>query len=209
MTTIFEQIDKEKRKRIANAAFEEFAKNGYDNASTNQVVKHANISKGILFHYFGNKKGLYDQLVDYSIVLIKEHVSDHIDWKERDFFNRIQQIMLLKVQLVEDYPYIYEFQKRIFLGKTQKDMLKIAGEEATLLAQRIYSDNIDFSLFKKDINLATGMEIINWTFEGLSSKLWKTTLNQKIDLQEALRESERYIALLKNLFYHSEMENDA
>ncbi|MBJ8326241.1 TetR/AcrR family transcriptional regulator [Streptococcus pacificus] len=207
MTTIFEQIDKEKRKRIAIAAFEEFAKNGYDNASTNQVVKHANISKGILFHYFGNKKGLYDQLVDYSIVLIKEHVSDHIDWKERDFFNRIQQIMLLKVQLVEDYPYIYEFQKRIFLGKTQKDMLKIAGEEATLLAQRIYSDNIDFSLFKKDIDLATGMEIINWTFEGLSTKLWHSTLNQKIDLKEALKESHRYLAVLKELFYDSEMEN--
>ncbi|MCR8967041.1 TetR/AcrR family transcriptional regulator [Streptococcus zalophi] len=207
MTTIFEQIDKEKRKRIANASFEEFAKNGYDNASTNQIVKHANISKGILFHYFGNKKGLYDQLVDYSIVLIKEHVSDYIDWKERDFFNRIQQIILLKVQLVDNYPYIYEFQKRIFLGKTQEDMLKIAGKEATLLAQRIYSDNIDFSLFKKEIDLKTGMEMINWTFEGLSRKLWQLSLNQKIDMKEALKESNRYLTALKELFYDQERED--
>ena len=46
-----------KRQRILDAAIREFAEHGYDKASTNSIVKEAGIAKGLLFHYFGSKKG--------------------------------------------------------------------------------------------------------------------------------------------------------
>lgn len=55
----FLSLDKEKQDRIINAAMKEFAQKGYDKASTNEMVKEAGISKGLLFHYFQNKKQLY------------------------------------------------------------------------------------------------------------------------------------------------------
>mgnify|MGYP001006429114 FL=1 len=51
-------IDEQKRQRVIRASIEEFAK-GYEVASTNEIVRKAGISKGLLFHYFGNKKNLY------------------------------------------------------------------------------------------------------------------------------------------------------
>ena len=37
--------------------------------ATNEIVKEADISKGLLFHYFKNKKGLFLYLYDYCIEL--------------------------------------------------------------------------------------------------------------------------------------------
>ena len=62
----FMSFDPQKRDRIINTALEEFAQKGYKNASTNEIVKKADISKGLLFHYFGNKKSLFLFLYEYS-----------------------------------------------------------------------------------------------------------------------------------------------
>lgn len=52
------RIEDEKRERIIVAAMQEFVK-GYRNASTDRIVQSADISKGLLFHYFGTKKKLF------------------------------------------------------------------------------------------------------------------------------------------------------
>lgn len=45
----FNSLEAEKQERIINTALKEFARNGYDKASTNEIVKEAGISKGSLF----------------------------------------------------------------------------------------------------------------------------------------------------------------
>ncbi len=54
----FEQ-SKDKQDRIMNAALKVFSKSNYKHASTDVIIKEADISKGLLFHYFTNKAGLY------------------------------------------------------------------------------------------------------------------------------------------------------
>lgn len=44
---------------MINAALKVFALNGYRHASTDDIVREAAISKGLLFHYFENKLGVY------------------------------------------------------------------------------------------------------------------------------------------------------
>lgn len=55
----FESLDKEKKDRIIDAAINEFIKEGFSGASTNIIVKNAEISKGALFNYFENKENLF------------------------------------------------------------------------------------------------------------------------------------------------------
>ena len=55
----FFDVSKEKQDRIINAALLVFAQNGYRHAGTDEVVRRACISKGLLFHYFESKLGLY------------------------------------------------------------------------------------------------------------------------------------------------------
>lgn len=45
--------------RILEAAFGVFSKKGFDGAATSEIVKSARINKRMLYHYFGDKEGLY------------------------------------------------------------------------------------------------------------------------------------------------------
>ena len=65
----FFDVSKEKQDRIINAALLVFAQNGYRHAGTDEVVRRACISKGLLFHYFESKLGLYVFLYDYAVRL--------------------------------------------------------------------------------------------------------------------------------------------
>ena len=62
MEDVLQKLDTEKKNRIINSAIEEFSKYPFNKASTNNIVKNAEISKGLLFHYFGNKKELYEYI---------------------------------------------------------------------------------------------------------------------------------------------------
>ena len=55
MNAKFFDLKQEKQDRMVNAALKVFALNGYQHASTDDIVKEAHISKGLLFHYFDSK----------------------------------------------------------------------------------------------------------------------------------------------------------
>ncbi|MEG1291779.1 MAG: TetR/AcrR family transcriptional regulator, partial [Lachnospiraceae bacterium] len=47
------------KERIIDAAMEEFGANSYDMASLNNICNDNAISKGLVYHYYGNKDDLY------------------------------------------------------------------------------------------------------------------------------------------------------
>lgn len=63
-----EEIRKQTRQQIIDAAFELFAKQGYTTTSISSVARKAEISKGLIYHYFDSKEtilsAIFDQLVD-------------------------------------------------------------------------------------------------------------------------------------------------
>ncbi|MGK7378723.1 TetR/AcrR family transcriptional regulator [Planococcus sp. 1R117A] len=54
----FKNLENKKKQTILNAALQEFAENGYQQASTNRIVKNAGIGKGMLFYYLESKRQL-------------------------------------------------------------------------------------------------------------------------------------------------------
>ena len=54
----------ERRRQLLEAAFELFADNDYDDVSMDDIAEAAGVSHGLLFQYFGSKKGLYVAGVD-------------------------------------------------------------------------------------------------------------------------------------------------
>lgn len=70
----FFNLPEEKREIIFNAAVEEFAQYGLENASTNRIVKNSGIAKGSFYQYFEDKQDVF------------MHMLDVIEQKERDFF---------------------------------------------------------------------------------------------------------------------------
>ena len=73
----FLNLPQEKRETIMNAAVEEFAEYGLENASTNRIVKNSGIAKGSFYQYFEDKQDVF------------MHMLDMIEQKELEFFRNV------------------------------------------------------------------------------------------------------------------------
>lgn len=109
MNDKFFDLKKEKQDRMINGALKVFALNGYQKASTDDIVKEAEISKGLLFHYFGSKAGLYIFVYEYSARYMAMELQRAISLRERDLFLLFVQIEDAKNVLLRNYPYMQKF----------------------------------------------------------------------------------------------------
>lgn len=51
------------RQRLLNSATRLFSKKGYDGVSVDDIVAAARVNKRMVYHYFGNKEGLYAEVL--------------------------------------------------------------------------------------------------------------------------------------------------
>ena len=206
MTSKFLNLHKEKQQRILNAALNEFANKGFDRASTNEIVKSAGISKGLLFHYFNNKKELYLFLHEYFIeILMKEFfTSEH--FAERDVFERLKKIMISKSHLMKKYPEIFDFYMSAYIETSSEIKNELTSSHFDLMAlsySRIF-ENIDTSKFKEGIDMNKAIDIISWTLEGYGNQVMsgvKGLRNSEADFTREFAEADVYIDMLKRAFY--------
>ena len=80
-TPLFFELNVEKQQKIITAGISEFAGYGYENSSTNRIVKKAGISKGSLFKYFPAKEDFYFYVLENSIYPLL--LSSLSPWKKR------------------------------------------------------------------------------------------------------------------------------
>lgn len=165
----FLALPKEKQERIVNAAMKEFL-HGYKKASTDNIVKGAGISKGLLFHYFGTKERLYNFLIDYAIDIGKREYFDLVNVVQADILESVWQLSLLKKDLSTRFPDIFDFMTSTFVDTTAKtESAKIKLEkfnqiQGTIIT-KVYAQ-ADTSLFRPDIDPKVAMDIIFWTLQG-------------------------------------------
>ncbi|QTN01320.1 TetR family transcriptional regulator [Sediminibacillus dalangtanensis] len=201
----FKQLKSEKQERIINAAIKEFVRNGFEKASTNEIVKEANISKGSLFNYFNSKKDLYLFLLEYSIQVI-EQLYEQIDLNETDLFKRIENIGLQKLYIHQKIPHVFDFLASSIQEESDevKDTLKQQIERIYEQGfEKIY-DGIDYSKFREGVDIEKAIEILKWTMLGFGEKGL-----QQIDSfedmgefgEQYLKEWKRYSEILRHSFY--------
>lgn len=208
MEDILKGMDAEKRDRVINSAIDEFANFPYEKASTNNIVKNAGISKGLLFHYFGSKKDLYEKLVGFVITTLANKIIDQIDWDENDILQRIKQAVIFKMKLGQQYPKMFDFIINMLSNsgaKNVEDIMKVYekhGINAAELLTDIYTRNIDYSKFKDQINIDKQINITMWTLEKYSEQYLKMAGDIKnFDYEKAAQDIDVYIDVLKKAFY--------
>ncbi|WP_079507404.1 TetR/AcrR family transcriptional regulator [Mesobacillus jeotgali] len=206
MTSKFLSLNPEKQDRILNAALKEFAQKGYENASTNEIVKSAGISKGLLFHYFKNKKELYLYLYHHFTDVMAKEFFNELDFNERDIFERMKMLMILKNKLMARHPEVFDFMVAAAMEDAE-EVKEILNNKNTELIQSSYSrlfEDIDTSKFREGVDIQRAINIIMWTLEGFSNQeLEKAKVMNKglHDFEESFTEAEVYVDMLKNAFY--------
>ncbi len=111
-----EALPEDKRRSILSASLGEFAEHGYIGASTNRIVKAAGISKGLLFHYFGNKKGLFLFVLDHTIKHLMGKMNEYAAALSGDFFERIGQYAMIKTRIGIEEPEMYHILYDVYLN---------------------------------------------------------------------------------------------
>ncbi|MFC4323590.1 TetR/AcrR family transcriptional regulator [Litchfieldia salsa] len=190
---------------MLNAAMEQFVQSGYEKASTNEIVKEAQISKGSLFNYFNNKKDLYLYLIDHALKVL-DGIYDEIDMNERDLFKRISQIGFIKLGIQQKYPLVFDF-----LRSTQEEQAvevkseveKILGNTLKNGLSRLY-ENLDWSKFREDVDSEKAFQILNWTMAGFAEIQIKKLDSFENVGKELISEWESYSEILTRCFYKEE-----
>ncbi|MBU3146585.1 TetR/AcrR family transcriptional regulator [Clostridium sp. CF012] len=206
MFSKFLNLKPEKQERILQASIVEFADKGFEKASTNEIVKEAGISKGILFHYFQNKKKLFLFVFDHSVEVCMDEFFDKVDLEEKDFFEKLRQISLFKLELVHKYPGIFKFFE-LAIGEESTEVKNEIEERKKRLAESNYSkvfNNIDKSKFSDGVDVNRAINIIMWTLEGFgTSELEKAKVSEskRMDYEKVFHEMDIYIDIFKNCFY--------
>ena len=200
----FKILPEEKKKRILDAAIEEFAINGYDKASTNSIVRKADISKGILFHYFESKKNLFLYIFDHCMTNLLDKYHSVKETQPKDIFERIMWISLRKIKINNEEPLM---NKLVFSAIT--NMPESLKQEITERYNSYYAKemprffgDIDTSKFRKDIDKQKAIELIMMCMDGISNKYLQKYKNTSVDevfndVEKIMDECNEYMEILK------------
>lgn len=196
------KLDPGKLDRIINSALEEFGRNSYEKASTNNIVKNAGISKGLLFHYFKSKRGLYDYLEKFVFQKMVDVILEETDFDETDIFSRIKQIAIIKMGVLARYPGIETFSKAIYNEKSLAEIKKMIEEIVPDIYGQIYVKNIDTSRFKDGLDFEKTIKIIQWTIEkyGEEQMDWAKKTGTDLDYSKIVSGIDPYMDILRRAF---------
>ncbi len=199
MNEKFFDLKKEKQDRMINAALKIFSIGGYKHASTDDIVNEAGISKGLLFHYFGSKLGLYSFLYDYSVRFMKLEITSGVSSAEQDYFEIRRQIEYAKMQVLRNYPYMQRFLNRCRFEDVSEALMAIERQKNVLPdIQAVLKNQSDRSLFKNEVDYEKLDQILTYTVDGLMDARFQDASFQP-DL--LYNETCSYFDMMKKLTY--------
>lgn len=199
MNEKFFDLKKEKQDRMINASLKVFALNGYKHASTDDIVAEASISKGLLFHYFGSKLGLYTFLHDYSVRFMKLELTTGVSSSASDYFEIRKQIEFAKMQVLKNYPYMQQFLDRCASENVNEALVAIEKQRGII--QEVYTtlkDQSDRSLFVDNVSFEKLDAMLDYTISGLMSAHF---INDSFHPDLLYEETVSYLNMMKGISY--------
>lgn len=197
-------LPEEKRIRILNAGLRCFANSGYQHTLTDDIAAQAGISKGLLFHYFVNKRSLYEYLFQYSLQYVGERLREFYVWEGDDLFEIISRSSRLKAEIMGAHPYIFQFVINAYYDERGDISPKIKTIYGDIVNRSIAMmvERVDRAKLKPGVDFEQLLHIILWCAEGFMLQRHREgTLN---DLEDVCEKFERSMQELKRVFYKEE-----
>lgn len=199
MNEKFFDLKKEKQDRMINAALKIFAQQGYKHASTDDIVKEASISKGLLFHYFGSKLGTYTFVYDYSVRYMILEMKRCVQKDQTDLFELLKQQETAKLQAMKGYPYMQQFLNRCMIEDVSEALLAVEDKKRSLaeFCQEILGQ-VDVSLLPEGVDGEKIWTMLELTIQGL---LARHSLEADFHVSELQEEIFGYVDMVKKMVY--------
>lgn len=197
----FLNLPEEKRNIIINAAIDEFAEYGLENASTNRIVANSGIAKGSFYQYFEDKQDVFMYLLT---ILEKEKMeffkSKHPPSKHMDTFQYFRWMIKTGMEFNSAYPRMAQAISRVMFveGLYYQNFANIRERSMqgmrTMIKQAIKSGEVDPSI---DVELAI-MIMETWS-NAISNYILQEGMKQK-DIMKWVR-SKKTQEMIDKLLY--------
>jgi len=197
----FFDLKKEKQDRMINAALKVFAGRGYRHASTDDIVREAAISKGLLFHYFQSKLGVYHFIYDYSVRYMSLELKSFVNSKETDLFEVLKQVEYARMHAMRSYPYMQQFLNRSMAEDCCEALESIEEKRGSL--QETYDGiyaQIDYSSIPRGVDGDKLQKMLDFTVKGLLAERFQEASFQPEMLYGEICE---YLDMMKEIVYRN------
>ncbi|MGN0250237.1 MAG: TetR/AcrR family transcriptional regulator [Oliverpabstia sp.] len=201
-TRLFFELSTDKKAQIVDAGISEFSEYGYENSSTNRIVKKSGISKGSLFKYFSTKEDLYFFLLD----IVTTELTESLEKDAADLSTKLFQ-RVIEYSVLEFSWYIKNPEKsRMVIGafvKRDTEIYRKTIERYGLIESDIYYkllENVDLSNFRGDRKKT--VDILKWFLKGFNEDFLQHIQNNDSSFEslkhEYVQSLTEHMEILKN-----------
>ena len=178
----FLNLPDEKRQTIINAAIEEFAEYGLENASTNRIVANSGISKGSFYQYFDDKQDVFM----YLLTVLENEKMEYFKGKHppstnMDTFGYFRWMIKTGMEFDTSLPFLTQaisrvmFGEGMYYGNTFADMRERTAQGLrSMIEQAVANGEVDPIV---DVDLAV-MIMETWS-NAISSYIMNEGMKQK------------------------------
>jgi len=157
---LFFEINAQKKERILKAAIQEFSSRKYAEASINQIIKEADISRGSFYQYFEDKDDLYFYIISTVInetayAFLKDFLASQPD----DIFAVYEAMFTYNLHLLSDQKY-QAFFKNMYLGMDYRLQQKLK-EIFSVIRAEILEGNLNELRIKSGYDNLGFQELMN------------------------------------------------
>lgn len=125
------QQREEQRRRILSIALSEFLQHGFHGTSTRSITRRAEVSSGLLFHYFASKEAVYEELVRIGC----SHLAFDAEAAAADPLGFLRSSVVDTLEMLRAHPETAQF--FLFIDQAQRAPGITPGADALLAAHQI------------------------------------------------------------------------
>lgn len=187
----------ERKQELKKAALVEFGDYGYDQASLNNILKNANISKGTFYYHFKDKEDLYYYLIDILVEEKMKFFNENI--KPEDYQKDI--FSLLKIMIDTGMKFArYKPEINRFSSTYLKDLNNPISDKVKEKYKFQDNDMFDYLIdeaykreeLRNDLSIKFIKNIVNYLLINLDQ------ITKTIDIDEYSKEMNYLIEFLKD-----------
>lgn len=207
MNQKFFSLPTERQDLIRNSAMTEFGEGSFKKTSADSIAKRAGVSKGLLFHYFKDKRELYLYLFQYAIDecmhIFDRHMLKAAYFGETDFFRTLETGHKVKMDMVRRHPGLFRFVMRAYyerdgilspkLRKKLDDVLEKTTDD--------FLSRMDLHKFKDDVDPRAVVRLLMLASEGMLAETGACTAEE---INALFGEYNKYADMLRRHFYKEE-----
>lgn len=212
----FLALGAEKQTRIRNAALRAFGRHGYKKASMEPIAKAAGISKGMIFHYFDTKLGLFEYLIEYAYDFFYSWFGNlKTKIENSDYIAQYHCVTKIKLKAYQEQPFVFEFLTMMFMHPENieiSEKVLTCYEKTMVMRNKAFADlqhSQNTTFFRDDIDTEKAKKYISWFIEGYTQNLLANLGGKPLadmDIDNYWDEFDDILVDLKKLFYKPNWE---